>query len=159
MAEYFVYCRIFITFALKIIKFSFIYMIRQADIIAYARIRPEFTRREMLCSFKENNLAFSTATIASSLVALTESGALRKVRRGVFAIADTRQQPFVPFFDGEMQNLESKIRNRFPFIRFSTWSSSDLKRFSHYVVNMDVIYVDVEDCHGIRILIPAQCRP
>lgn len=144
MAEYFVYCRIFITFAPKIIEISSIYMIRQADIIAYARTRPEFTRREMLCSFKDNNLAFSTATIASSLVALTESGVLRKVRRGVFAFADTRQQPFVPFFDGEMQNLESKIRNRFPFIRFCTWSSSDLKRFSHYVVNMDVIYVDVE---------------
>ena len=82
-------------------------MIRQADIIAYARTRPEFSRREMLCSFRENNLAFSPATVASSLVALTESGILRKVKRGVFAIADTRCQPFVPFFDGEMQNLES----------------------------------------------------
>ena len=119
-------------------------MIGQADIIAYARTRPEFSRREMQCSFKENNLAFSSATVASSLVALTESGILRKVKRGVFAIADTRHQPFVPLFDDEMQNLESKIRNKFPFIRFCTWSSSDLKRFSHYVINMDVIYVDVE---------------
>ena len=66
------------------------------------------------------------------------------MKRGVFAIADTRCQPFVPFFDGEMQNLESKIRKQFPFIRFCTWSSSDLKRFSHYVVNMNIIYVDVE---------------
>lgn len=144
MAKYSVYCQIFITFASEIISFSLEYMIGQADIIAYARTRPEFSRREMLCSFKENNLAFSSATVASSLVALTESGILRKVKRGVFAIADTRQLPFVPLFDDEMQNLESKIRNKFPFIRFCTWSSSDLKRFSHYVINMDVIYVDVE---------------
>ena len=59
-------------------------------------------------------------------------------------MADTREQPFVPFFDDEMQNLESKIRNKFPFIRFCTWSCSELKRFSHYVVNMDIIYLDVE---------------
>lgn len=144
MAKYFICCHIFITFASELTSFASENMVRQADIIAYARTRPEFSRREMLCSFKEHNIPFSSATIASSLVALTEAGVLRKVRRGVFAIADTRQQPFVPFFDDEMQSLESMIRIKFPFIRFCTWSSNDLKRFSHYVVNMDIIYVDVE---------------
>lgn len=144
MAKHSVYCQNFIIFAPEIISLLLEHMIRQADIIAYARTRPAFSRREMLCSFKENNLAFSPATVASSLVALIDSGVLRKVKRGVFAIADTRHQPFVPFFDDEMQSLESKVRAKFPFIRFCIWSSNDLKRFSHYVVNMDVIYVDVE---------------
>lgn len=119
-------------------------MIKQTDIIAYARTHQEFTRREMLSSFRENKLAFSTATVTSGLLALVETGILRKVKRGVFAINDTIKQPFVPFFDDEMQELETTIRDRFRFIRFCVWSSSDIKRFSHYVVNMDVIFVDVE---------------
>lgn len=119
-------------------------MIKQTDIIAYARTHQEFTRREMLSSFRESKLAFSTATVTSGLSALVETGVLRKVKRGVFAINDTIKQPFVPLFDDEMQELETTIRNRFRFIRFCVWSSSDIKRFSHYVVNMDVIFVDVE---------------
>lgn len=119
-------------------------MVRQADIIAYARTRPEFSCREMVHSFRENNLAFSQATVTSCLNMLTETGVLRKVKRGVFAISDTKQQPFVPFYDEEMQALENLIRNDFHFIRFCVWNSSDIKHFSHYVVNMNVIFVDVE---------------
>jgi len=119
-------------------------MVKQADIIAYARTRQEFTRREMLNSFRESNIAFSPATVTSCLITLTETGVLHKLRRGVFSIADARLQPFVPYYDEGMQVLESMIRKRFCFIRFCLWNSYDIKRFSHYVVNMDVIYVDVE---------------
>ena len=119
-------------------------MVRQADIIAYARTRPEFSQRDMLRSFRENNLAFSKATVASCISMLTDAGVFRKIKRGVFSIADTHHLPFVPFFDGEMQNLEAMIRKDFSFIRFCVWSSSDIKRFSHYVVNMNVLFVDVE---------------
>lgn len=119
-------------------------MVRQADIIAYAQTRPEFSRREMLCSFRENNISFSPATVSSCLLTLIDAGIIRKVRRGVFAITETGKQPFVPFFDAEMQELESRIRTNFHFIRFCVWNSSDIKRFSHYAVNMDVLYVDVE---------------
>lgn len=119
-------------------------MIKQSDIIAYAQTHQEFTRREMLSSFRENNLTFSTATVTSGLSALVETGILRKEKRGVFAINDTRKQPFVPLFDNEMLELEKMIGDRFRFIRFCVWNSSDIKRFSHYVVNLDVIYVDVE---------------
>lgn len=119
-------------------------MVKQADIIAFAHTRPEFTRREMLSSFRESNLAFSPATVTSCLIALTETGVLHKLRRGVFSIADARLQPFVPYYDEGMQALESMIRNQFHFIRFCVWNSYDIKRFSHYVVNMDVIFVDVE---------------
>lgn len=75
---------------------------------------------------------------------LTDTGVLNKVKRGVFSISETKPQPFVPYFDGEMQALESLIRNDFHFIRFCVWNSSDINRFSHYVVNMNVIFVDVE---------------
>ncbi len=119
-------------------------MVRQADIIAYARTQSEFTCREMLCDFKKSNLVYSKATITSCLQLLTEKGVLRKVRRGVYAVADARQQCFVPYYDERMQDLELMIRERFRFIRFCVWNSFDINRFSHYVVNMDVIYVDVE---------------
>ena len=119
-------------------------MVKQADIIAYAQTRPEFSRREMFSCFRENNLDFSPATVTSGLLALARAGTVRKLRRGVYALADTRKQPFVPFYDEEMQGLESKIRGSFRFARFCMWNSSDIKRFSHYVVNLDVIYVDVE---------------
>ena len=119
-------------------------MIGQADIIAYARTRQEFTRREMFRNFRDSGLAFSEATVTSGLLALVNTGVLHKERRGVFSIADTRIKPFIPFYDEEMQRLETLIREHFSFIRFCVWNSSDIKRFSHYVVNMDILYIDVE---------------
>ena len=119
-------------------------MIRQADIIAYAQTRPEFSRREMFRTFREHNLDFSPATVTSCLLTLVDAGIIRKLKRGVYALAETRKQSFVPYYDEEMQALESEIHDSFRFARFCVWSSSDLKRFSHYVVNLDVIYVDVE---------------
>lgn len=119
-------------------------MVGQADIIAYAHSRRDFTRSELLESFRERNLSFSPATVASCLVTLTENGILRKVKRGLFALANARQLPFVSFFDSEMQDLETLIHANFPLIRSCVWNSEDIKRFSHYVANMDIIYVDVE---------------
>jgi hypothetical protein len=118
--------------------------IGQADIIAYAQSRQEFSRREMFRCFRKDNLEFSPATVTSCLLALTDAGIIKKKERGIYALADVRRRPFVPFFDKEMQDLESVVRENFRFVRFCVWSSSDIKRFSHYVVNLDVIYVDVE---------------
>ena len=119
-------------------------MVRQADIIAYARTCQEFSCRDMLNSFRESNLAFSKATVTSCITTLVGTGVLRKLKRGIFSIVDSLQQPFVPFFDDEMQKLEKLIRQNFSFVRFCVWNSCDIKRFSHYVVNMNVIFVDVE---------------
>jgi len=119
-------------------------MVKQADIISYARTRKEFTCREMLSCFRDGNISFSPATVTSCLLKLTETGVLRKIRRGVYSMTDSRQQIFIPYYDETMASLESMIRNQFPFIRFCVWNTSDIKRFSHYVINIDVIYVDVE---------------
>ena len=117
-------------------------MIKQADIIAYAWSQSEFTRREMMDYFRKQNLDFSKSTIASCLEALIHSGILKKIKRGVYSISEAKVKPFVPYYDKNMLDLESLIRSEFQFIRFCVWSCSDMKRYSHYVVNMDVIYVD-----------------
>ena len=119
-------------------------MVRQADIIAYARTRSEFSCRDMLHSFRKDNLAFSKATVTSCLAMLTDVGVLRRIKRGVFSISNARQKPFVPYFDDEMQMIETKIRQNFRFVRFCVWHSTDINVFSHYVLNMNIIFVDVE---------------
>ncbi len=119
-------------------------MVRQADIIAYARTRGEFSRKDIICSLKEKNIDFSTATVTSALVALTKDGIIRKVKRGLYEMADSGKQPFTPYYDDEMNELELRIRQQFHFVRFCVWNSSDVRRFAHYVLNMDVIYVDAE---------------
>ena len=134
----------FSLFLQRYIKQNAAIMVRQADIIAFAQTRPDFSCRDMLKSFRESNLTFSKATVASCLSMLINTGVLKKIKRGVFDIAEKRQRPFVPIFDDEMQMLETQIRRNFNFVRFCVWDSGDIKRFSHYAVNMDVIFVDVE---------------
>lgn len=119
-------------------------MIKQADIIAYAWSQSEFTRREMMDFFRKQNLDFSKSTIASCLEALIHSGILKKIKRGVYSISEAKVKPFVPYYDKNMLDLESLIRSEFQFVRFCVWSCSDMKRYSHYVVNMNVVFVDVE---------------
>lgn len=119
-------------------------MVRQADIIAYARTQQEFSRREMLGDFKKRGMEYSAATVSSCLKTLTAAGIIRRIRKGVYTMDDSQKQAFVPYFDGEMQDLESTIRKRFHFTHICIWSSFDIKRFSHYIINLDSIYVDVE---------------
>lgn len=124
-------------------------MVGNIDILDYARRTPTFTCKQMLNDFSKDGKTFSTNTVMSALRRLVQNSTLKKVERGVFSLTQTGKTVFTAYYDDEMSQLESSIRTNFPFIRFCVWNSYDVKRFSHYVTNMNVIFVDVErDCEN-----------
>jgi len=119
-------------------------MIRQSDIVQYARTRPTFTRKQMLDDFGRSGIDFSLNTVTVALRRLVQDGTLMKPSRGKFQLTEVGRKSFSPFFDDAMVRLSDMLTEEFPFLRFCVWSSRDIDRFSHYVLNLDVIWVDVE---------------
>lgn len=122
-------------------------MIGNADILEYARRTQTFTCKQMLSDFTKDGKIFSSNTVMSSLRRLVYNNILQKSGKGLFSMPVSGKSAFSAFYDEEMTRIEEFIKTQFPFIRFCVWNSYDVKRFSHYVSNMDVIFVDVErDC-------------
>lgn len=121
-------------------------MVRQNDIVQYARTQPTFTRKQMLDDFGRSGIDFSLNTVMVALRRLVQDGTLSKLSRGNFQLTDAGRKYFSPFFDDEMARLSDTLTEEFPFLRFCVWSSRDIDRFSHNVLNLNVIWVDVERC-------------
>jgi len=119
-------------------------MVRQSDIVQYARTQPTFTRKQMLDDFGRREIDFSTNTVMVALRRLVQDGTLSKPSRGNFQLTEAGRKSFLPFFDEEMAQLNDMLTKEFPFLRFCVWCSRDIDRFSHNVLNLNVIWVDVE---------------
>jgi hypothetical protein len=119
-------------------------MIGSVDILDYAKRARTFTCKQMLGDFSKDGKTYSPNTVMSALRRLVKNRVLQKVDRGVFSLSQTVKLSFSAYYDEEMSMIENIIRTQFPFIRFCVWNSYDIKRFSHYVSNINVIFVDVE---------------
>jgi len=119
-------------------------MVRQRDIVQYAKRQPTFTRKQMLDDFGRSGINFSLNTVMVALRRLVKDGTLAKQGRGKFQLTDAGIKLFTPYFDDEMAKLSDTLTEKFPFLRFCIWSSHDLNRFSHNVLNLNIIWVDVE---------------
>jgi len=119
-------------------------MIGQTDIMEYAQANQTFTARQMIYDLGARDTDFSLNTVMSCLRRMIENGVLQKVKRGIYSITDKGSKSFVAYYDNEMQNLNKLLSKKFPFLNYCIWSSEDIKHNSHYVVNMDIIFIDVE---------------
>lgn len=119
-------------------------MIGNEDILDYAGRIQHFTCKQMLNYFSESGNSFSSNTITSVLRRSVRKGILVKEGRGIFCLSQMGKLLFRPYFDEDMSLVEKTIRTQFPFINFCVWNSYDVKRFSHYVSNLNVVFVDVE---------------
>jgi len=119
-------------------------MVRQNDIVQYAQQQPTFTCKQMLDVFGRSGIDFSPNTVMVALRRLVQDGTLSKPVRGHYQLTDAGKRTFTPFFDNEMARLSDTLMEEFPFLRFCVWSSRDINRFSHNILNINVIWVDVE---------------
>jgi len=119
-------------------------MVRQNDIVQYAKHQPTFTRKQMLDDFGKSGIDFSLNTVMVALRRLVQDGTLSKPVRGHYQLTDVGKRTFTPFFDDEMARLSDTLMEDFPFLRFCVWSSRDINRFSHNILNLNVIWIDVE---------------
>ncbi|MCC8113212.1 MAG: hypothetical protein LIP03_04310 [Bacteroidales bacterium] len=119
-------------------------MVRQTDIIQYAKSHPRFSPKEMLDDFSQNGIDASRNAVLVSLNRLVKNGVLKKEGRGIYALAKEGSIPFSPYFDQEMEALDTQLITAFPFLKFCIWNSLDINRFSHHVLNNNIIWIDVE---------------
>jgi len=119
-------------------------MIRQNDIVQYAKKHHSFTCKQMLDDFGKSEIDFSLNTAMVALRRLVQDGILSRPSRGTFQLTEIGKKTFSPFFDDEMAKLSDTLAKCFPFLRFCVWSSHNINRFSHNVLNLNVIWVDAE---------------
>ena len=119
-------------------------MVRQIDIVQYAKNQSAFSRKGMMDYFDKSGISFSLNTVMVALRRLVQDGTLSKQGRGKFQLTDAGRKCFFPFVDDEMAQLSETLSDEFPFLDFCVWSSHDIDRFSHNVLNQNIIWVDVE---------------
>ncbi len=141
MAFIYFICRICRIFAQQLNEYV---MIKQADILLYASEHSSFTCQQLVEHFQKLGNVSSLNSVSTRLKRMADGGILTKKERGVFGIDIDRHTPFTAYFDDEMHSIESFIKEKFPFVKFTIWNIWDLKSLAHHVANSDIIYIDVE---------------
>jgi len=119
-------------------------MIGQIDILEYAQGRQTITVRQIVEDLKAIGANFSHNTIISSLNRMVSRGLIQKTERGIYNLTTKGKRQFVAYYDNEMHELDKLLAKEFPFLEYCIWNSEDIRHYSHYVVNMDILFVDVE---------------
>ncbi|MBS5527398.1 MAG: hypothetical protein KHX42_04490 [Prevotella sp.] len=119
-------------------------MVRTADIIAFSKVTPAFSPKELAEHLCTGTRKPSTQSICNILSKMVADGLLEKTGKGQYAITYAGRRVFTPYHDDTITQIETTLRQQFPLANFCVWNSADLKNLSHYIVNMDVIWVDIE---------------
>jgi predicted transcriptional regulator of viral defense system len=115
-----------------------------SEIIQFAASSKSFSRKELIDSLHNQLPTVLQKTVSQQLGRLVKSKRLVRLRRGVYALSETSQQPFIPVVSDKLKQLNEQIKTQFPFVSYCLWSSNILFPYMHHIPNLNFIYMDVE---------------
>jgi hypothetical protein len=119
-------------------------MVTNTDILLFAAINKQFTRKELIVYLKEQKQTVSPNAIWIQLDRLVKSNELVRVERSVYGMPSNTQKNFIAIVSDEHKQLSQKIKVQFPFVNFCVWSSNAIIPYMHHIPNLNYTYVDVE---------------
>ena len=119
-------------------------MVTNTDILFFAAINKQFTRKELIVYLKGQKQAVSPNAIWIQLDRLVKSNELVRVERGVYGLPSNSQKNFIAIVSDEHKQLSKKIKVQFPFVNYCVWSSKAIIPYMHHIPNLNYTYVDVE---------------
>ena len=119
-------------------------MITTFDILHFASLHEQFTKKELIDHLRKSNQQVSTGSISIQLRRLINNNRLIRLERGVFALSKSVKRHFLIQPSSELKAINQQIKTDFPFTDFCMWSSSAILPFMHHIPNINNIYVDVE---------------
>jgi len=119
-------------------------MATNTDILHFAAINKQFTRKELIVYLKEQKQAVSPNVVSIQLNRLVKGNELVRVERGVYGLPSASQKNFIAFVSDELKQLSQKIKVQFPFVNHCVWSSKAIVPFMHHIPNLNYTYVDAD---------------
>ncbi|MCC8113721.1 MAG: hypothetical protein LIP03_06930 [Bacteroidales bacterium] len=136
-------------------------MITRNDIVLYAKEQKEFSCANLYKHFASSGVKCSKSAVLKLLKRMVDDGELIKPSRGCYRYGGGSKRIFSPYFDEEMAKIEWLIRKEYPFMdNLCIWNINDVKRISHYVAALDVVYVEVdkEAVEGVFTLLDSNIK-
>jgi len=115
-----------------------------SEIIQFAANGKSFSRKELIDSLRNQLPTVLQKTVSQQLGRLAKSKRLVRLGRGVYALPETLQQPFIPVVFDKLKQLNEQIKTQFPFVSYCLWSSNILFSYMHHIPNLNFICMDVE---------------
>ncbi len=119
-------------------------MVTNTDILHFAAINKQFTRKELIVYLGKLQEAVSPNAVSIQLDRLVKSNELVRMERGVYSLPSGSQKNFMTIVSDELKQLFQKIKIQFPFANYCVWSSKAIVSFMHHIPNLNYTYVDVE---------------
>ena len=114
------------------------------DILYFAGINSQFTRKELIAFLEKQNQTVSPNALSIQLDRLLKNNELTRIERGVYALHSTSQKKFIAFISDEIKQLNLQLKTQFPYADFCIWSSKTITPYMHHIPNLNYIYIDVE---------------
>jgi hypothetical protein len=114
------------------------------DILYFAGINSQFSRKELIAFLEEQNQIVSPNALSIQLDRLLKNNELTRVERGIYTLHSTSQKKFIAFIPDEIKQLNLQLKTQFPYANFCVWSSKAIAPYMHHIPNFNYIYIDVE---------------
>lgn len=119
-------------------------MATRNDILNFARNGNPFSVDSLLGYFQSSGIDFNRRSLSTQLGRMVKANELRKFEKSYYVLCGNRKSEFQPLYNEVMREIAQIIRNSYPFMEICVWGIDDIKRISHYAVNRDLIYVEVD---------------
>jgi len=105
------------------------------SILNFAAGRLSFSRSELLEYLSD----LSDNSLSQQLYRLVKANRLERIGHGIYRLPAS----YLPI-SNEMEEINSKLKEQFPFVHFCLWSSDFIMPFMHHIPELNYIYIDVE---------------
>ncbi|MGM0587274.1 MAG: DUF6577 family protein [Bacteroidota bacterium] len=105
--------------------------------------QPYISLDELVEYFREENPNMPRSTAKWRVYDLKKRGLLHKIGRGQYAVS-LQKKKWDPLLNDELKSLGRSIKERFPYINLSLWSTGWLHPFMHHIPQQTLYIVESE---------------
>jgi len=108
----------------------------------YFSCQDTFDVADIFRYYREKNPDILQTTVNWRIHNLVQSGIVKRVGRGVYRLG--KSNPFQIDLSLQSKKIARKLKKEFPYTNFCVWEFSVVNFFSHNLVNLNLLFVDVE---------------
>ena len=106
------------------------------------RLKGELSSADLFQLYRDMDKNVPKATVNWRIYELVKKGILERIGKGKFELG--AQTKFHPSIANNLKNINTVIKNKFPYINYCLWDTNIIKPFHQHYPNSGFILVDVE---------------
>jgi DNA-binding Lrp family transcriptional regulator len=108
----------------------------------YLEHKDTFTVDDMFRFYSKDALPISRRTVNWRIHNFARKGIIKRVGRGLYRLGQSNL--FQLEVSPKMKKIARFLKKEYPYTDFCVWELSVINQFSHYLINFNILFVDVE---------------